>query len=460
MTDYYLWEVILNGDSPTPTRIIDADLKDQSLDDLFNNLKIYEAEVKSSSSTSHNTQNITFVSSNNTDNTNESVSAIPSVSAASTKAPSNSPQLDNEDLKQIDVDDLEEMDLRQMAMLTMRARRFLQMTGRNLGANGTTAIWFDMSKVECYNCHRRGHSVRECRSPRDNRNKDTQRRTVPADEEPTNYALMAFTSSSSSSSSGSDIEVFDSVGLNSSESDDSVPTSPVHDRYKSSEGYHVVPPPYTGIFMPPKPNLVFNYAPPASKTVPTMTSKYEDEYEHESMSKQREPNFVPTNGHVKTPRASVKTQMIQKPAWNHAMRVNHQNSSRITHPHSNRHVVPTTVLTRMKGIKREFSVARTTQQNGVVERKNMTQIEAARTMLADLLLLILFLAEAVNTACYLQNRVLVTKPHNKTPYELLLGSGPKWLFDIDTLTQSMNYQPVVAGNQPNIMQVSKELLMQ
>nr|GFD29875.1 hypothetical protein [Tanacetum cinerariifolium] len=81
---------------------------------------------------------------------------------------SNSPQLDNDDLKQIDVDDLEEMDLKwQMAMLTVRARQFLQRTRRNLGANVPTSMGFDMSKVE---------------------------------EEPTNYALMAFTSSSSSSS--------------------------------------------------------------------------------------------------------------------------------------------------------------------------------------------------------------------------------------------------------------------
>nr|GFA68966.1 retrovirus-related Pol polyprotein from transposon TNT 1-94 [Tanacetum cinerariifolium] len=75
----------------------------------------------------------------------------------------------------------------------------------------------------------------------------------------------------------------------------------------------------------------------------------------------------------------------------------------------------------MKGIKREFSVPRTPQQNGIAERKNMTLIEAARTMLADSLLPILFWAKAVNTACYVQNRVLVTKPQNKTPYELLHG---------------------------------------
>nr|GEW22412.1 ribonuclease H-like domain-containing protein [Tanacetum cinerariifolium] len=122
-----------------------ANLKEQSVDDLFNNLKIYEAEVKGSSNSSQNTHNIAFVSSNNTDSTNESVNVVYNVSAASYKATvstfpnvnslsddviysffisqSNSPQLNNEDLKQIDSDDLEEMDLKwQMAMLTMRAR--------------------------------------------------------------------------------------------------------------------------------------------------------------------------------------------------------------------------------------------------------------------------------------------------------------------------------------------------
>ncbi|GJT30885.1 ribonuclease H-like domain-containing protein [Tanacetum coccineum] len=142
-------------------------------------------------------------------------------------------------------------------------------------------------------------------------------------------------------------------------------------------------------------------------------------------------------------------------------------------------------------------IARTPQQNGVAERKNRTLIEAVRTMLADYKLPTTFWAEAVNTACYVQNRVLVTKPQNKTPYELFLGkfdgkadegffvrysmnskvfrvfnsrtriaeenlhvqfsentpnivgSGPNWLFDIDALTKSMNYKPVVAENQSN-----------
>ncbi|GJZ08991.1 putative ribonuclease H-like domain-containing protein [Tanacetum coccineum] len=128
----------------------------------------------------------------------------------------------------------------------------------------------------------------------------------------------------------------------------------------------------------------------------------------------------------------------------------------------------------MEGIRREFSVARTSQQNGVAERKNRTLIEASRIMLADSKLPTTFWAEAVNTAYYVQNRVLVIKPHNKTPYELFLGrkpalsfmrpfgcpvtilntldhlgTGPNWMFDIDTLTMSMNYQPVFTGNQTN-----------
>nr|GEV16231.1 hypothetical protein [Tanacetum cinerariifolium] len=286
MTDYSLWEVILNGDSHVPTRIVEgvlqpvapttaeqssesfdqihdmlqklvtqleihgvslsqedvnlkflrslpsewkthtliwrnkADLDEQSLDDLFNSLKIYETEVKQSSSTGIASPNLAFVSSSHTDSTTESVSAALSVSAGGAKLLasllSNVDSLSNA----IDVDDLEEMDLRwQMAMLTVRARRFLQKTGRNLGANRPTYMGFDMSKVECYNCHRKGHFARECRSPKDSRRTgaaEPQRRTIPvetstsnalvsqcddtgsydwsyqAEEEPANYVLMAF----------------------------------------------------------------------------------------------------------------------------------------------------------------------------------------------------------------------------------------------------------------------------
>nr|GFB50764.1 hypothetical protein [Tanacetum cinerariifolium] len=123
-----------------------TDLEDQSLDDLFNSLKIYEAEVKNSSSTGTTTQNLAFVSSSNTDSTTEPVSVAASISAVCAKlhvsslpnvdslsnaviysffaSQSSSPQLDNDDLKQINADDLEEMDLKwQMAMSPKDSRR-------------------------------------------------------------------------------------------------------------------------------------------------------------------------------------------------------------------------------------------------------------------------------------------------------------------------------------------------
>ncbi|GJQ93013.1 uncharacterized mitochondrial protein-like protein [Tanacetum coccineum] len=412
MTDYALWEVIINGDSPPPKRIIDGveqtyppttteeklarknELKargtllmalpnehqlkfntyknskslmeaiekssegldqiydtlqnlisqleihketisqedlNMNMDDLYNNLKIYEAEVMGSSSTGQNTQNVAFVSSNNTGSTNKAVKTAHGVSAANSKANastlpnvdslsdvviysffashSNSSQLDNGDLKQIDPDDLEEIDLKwQMAMLTMRTRRFLKKTGRILGVNGTDTVGFDKTKVECYNCHRRGHFARECWAPKyqDNRNRETTRRTVSYEEGPTNFALMAYTSLGSSSSSNSDTEILkldimlrdnaltelrkkfekakkerDDLKLtlekfeNSSKNlsklleiqvsdkfktgvgyDSQVFDSQVNDKYKTGEGYHAVPPPYTGNFMPPKPDLV------------------------------------------------------------------------------------------------------------------------------------------------------------------------------------------------------------
>ncbi|GKF91246.1 putative ribonuclease H-like domain-containing protein, partial [Tanacetum coccineum] len=93
-----------------------------------------------------------------------------------------------------------------------------------------------------------------------------------------------------------------------------------------------------------------------------------------------------------------------------------------------------------KGIEREYSNARTLQQNGVAERKNMTLIEAVRTMLADSFLPNTFWAEAVSTACYVLNR---NKPN-------VAGKGPNWLFDLDYLTDSMNYLSVSSENQANI----------
>ncbi|GJU98402.1 ribonuclease H-like domain-containing protein [Tanacetum coccineum] len=227
-----------------------SDLDTMSMDDLYNNLKVYEVEIKSQSSSSSNSQNVAFVSSKNTSSTNEEVNTTHEVSTANSQgqvsslsyaddvmffffvSQSNSQQLNNEDLEKIDTDDLEEMDLKwQVAMLTMRVKRFLNKTGRNLNFNGKETVGFDKINVECYNCHRRGHFARESRAPRNqkNRNGDVPRRIVPvetienalvvqdgiggydwsfqAEEGPTDFALMAHLSSCSSSLSSSDSEV-------------------------------------------------------------------------------------------------------------------------------------------------------------------------------------------------------------------------------------------------------------
>ncbi|GKA04507.1 putative ribonuclease H-like domain-containing protein [Tanacetum coccineum] len=192
------------------------DLDTLGIDDLYNNLKIYETKVKGSSSSNQNSQNVVFVSSNNSGCSNQ----IHGSNSANTDSMSDA----------IDADDLEEMDLKwQMAMLTMRARRFLNKTGRKISANGYETIRFNKSKVECYNCHKRGHFTRECRAPRENKNREAVRRNVivettktkalvsqdgigydwsdQTEEGPTNFALMAYTSSGSSSSSSLDFVV-------------------------------------------------------------------------------------------------------------------------------------------------------------------------------------------------------------------------------------------------------------
>nr|GEW68418.1 hypothetical protein [Tanacetum cinerariifolium] len=174
------------------------------------------------------------------------VTAAPGIFAASSKATvSILPNVDSLSDAVIYSFFAKEMNLKwQMAMLTMRARRFLKRTRRNLGENGTDTIGFDMSKVECYNCHRRGYFAREHRSPRDNRNKKPTRRTVlveastsnalvsrcdavggydwsfKAEEAPTNYALMAYTSFGSSSSSGSNNETDGEAMINSIQNGD------------------------------------------------------------------------------------------------------------------------------------------------------------------------------------------------------------------------------------------------
>ncbi|GJY44849.1 ribonuclease H-like domain-containing protein [Tanacetum coccineum] len=159
-----------------------------SFDDLYNNLRVFESDVKGSTASSSNTQNVAFIS-ENTSSTND-VSTAYGVSNSSGQNSqyehtssysllanqSSCPQLDHEDLEQLDEFDLEEIDLKwQVAMISMRMKKFYKKTGRKLQFDAKEPVGFDKTKVECYSCHKTGHFARECRSKgnQDGRRRDT-----------------------------------------------------------------------------------------------------------------------------------------------------------------------------------------------------------------------------------------------------------------------------------------------
>nr|GEW07592.1 putative ribonuclease H-like domain-containing protein [Tanacetum cinerariifolium] len=166
-------------------------LKFNSIKDAKTLLHAVEKSTNGAVNTAHGTTTASTQATTVNPITNEKLSDA--VICAFFASQPNSPQLDNKDLQQIHPDDLEEIDLRwQMAMLTMRERRFLKNTGRKFYMNGTETIGFDKSKVECYNCLKRGHFPRKCKAPRnqENRNRENTRRVVPV-ETTTSNALVS-----------------------------------------------------------------------------------------------------------------------------------------------------------------------------------------------------------------------------------------------------------------------------
>ncbi|GJT87596.1 ribonuclease H-like domain-containing protein [Tanacetum coccineum] len=171
-----------------------------SIDDLYDNLRVFESDIKGSTGSSSSAQNVTFVSSESTSSTNDFCTAYGvstssgynsqrEISSSYTNElmysffanQSSGPHLNHEDLEQLDEFDLEEMDLKwQVAMISMRLKKFYKKTGRKLHFDAKEPVGFDKTKVKCYNCHKKGHFARECRSKGNTgyKSKDNGRRPV------------------------------------------------------------------------------------------------------------------------------------------------------------------------------------------------------------------------------------------------------------------------------------------
>nr|GEV22632.1 ribonuclease H-like domain-containing protein [Tanacetum cinerariifolium] len=429
-----------------------VDLDTMSMDDLYNNLKVYEPKVKGMSNSSSSIQNMDFTSSstNNTNravNTAQAVNTAHEVSTASTQVNAaystnidnlsdvvicsffasqpNSPQLVHEDLKQIYPDDMEEMDLRwQMAMLTMRARRFLKKTRRKLTINGNKTIGFEGGDILL--------GSTELQEIKTTSTKKAKKRSMPVEtststtlmpcdglggynwsdqaEEGSNYALMAF----SSSSSGSEVDC----------------------------NYH---------------------------------------------------------------QKQFQNQRMVKPIWNNAQRVNHRNFAKKTHPCAKKNMVPRAVLmksglvsinTARQNISKAAALVNTAGQVNVAHSK--TTVNAARSMSylskttstvrgpfigtqhlktvignpqmdlhdqgvidsdhlgkfdgkADEGFFVGFLNSKAFRVFNSRTRIVEENFHIRFSKSIpnVVGSALDWLFDIDALIRTINYEPIVVGTQSN-----------
>nr|GEY82750.1 hypothetical protein [Tanacetum cinerariifolium] len=304
------------------------------------------------------------------------VSALPNVDTLSNAviysffaSQSTSPQLDNDDLKQINADDLEEINLKwQMAMLTVEEEP------TNYALMAFTSSSSDNEVVSCLKACTKAYATLQSHYDkmtddfrksqfdlRDNALVVLRQNLEKAKQERDDLKLKLekFQTSSKNLSQLLASQTNDKTRLGyttqvlthsmidcdeyfTSESDESLPLSPIYDSYQSGDGYHAVPPPYTRTFMPPKPDLVFHDAPNVNETVHTafiversLTKPDKDlsptprplahiiedwvsdsDDDSETKILQNAPSFVPPSEQVKTPRSSINPVETSIPAAN------------------------------------------------------------------------------------------------------------------------------------------------
>nr|GEW70142.1 retrovirus-related Pol polyprotein from transposon TNT 1-94 [Tanacetum cinerariifolium] len=350
---------------------------------------------------------------------------------------------------------------------------------RKLTVNGNETTSFNKSNVKCYNCHKMGHFARECRALRnqDNKHKETSKRSVPM-ETPTSTALMPFdnckkglgyenyntvlllytrnflpptpdlsytsldefanktvvknkSSEEETKSVRKDALIIEEwVSYNEEENEKGVIDSGCSRHMTRNMSY---PTDYEEIY---EGYVAFGGNHKGEKITRKWNMSYLKNYE------EIDGGYFAFGGNPKEGKITGKvvTDDYSRFTWVFFLATKNETSgilksflTRIENlvdhkvkvircdnrtEFKNREM---NQFCEMKGILRQFSVARTPQQNRVVERRNRTLIKTARTMLANSKLPTTFWVEVVNTACYVQNRVLVVKPLNKTPYELFHG---------------------------------------
>nr|GEU48404.1 retrovirus-related Pol polyprotein from transposon TNT 1-94 [Tanacetum cinerariifolium] len=401
-----------------------------SFDDLYNNLRVFEHDVKGSSASSSNTQNVAFVSAGNTSSTNDVSTAYsvssPSVSKSQKEGSlsytdeviysffenqSSAPQLDYDDLEQINDDDMEKMDLK----------------------------W--QTKVECFNCHKMGHFARDCRAKgnQDNRSRDAGyngnktrdngRRPAYQDdlkalvtingedidwfghvgEDAQNYAMMAY----SSSNSGSNNE---SVFMNK-ESD--LEDTSVNDKYVDE--MHAVLPPMKRNYMPSEPDVGIDYS--KFTYVPKQTSVDELDSKPSEYASCKSDSNVETTTSIPEPVENAPKVFCEPKMWTDAPIIEEyelDSDNDLDDPHralNDKGIVDSGCSRHMTWNKahladyQEFKGGSVAfgGRNGRITGKG--KIKDGR--------------KESNTRPLVRPRqVLVTKPQNKTPYKVLTGKQP------------------------------------
>nr|GEV64594.1 copia protein [Tanacetum cinerariifolium] len=291
----------------------------------------------------------------------------------------------------------------------MRARRFLQKTGRNLSANGPTSIGFDMSKVECYNCHMKGHFARECRSSKDRRRPE---------EEPANFALTDF---SIASSDNEQIETTISATT-------PVPASPKS--YSSGQRINK-----KACFVCKSVDHLIKDCDFHTKK---MAQPIQRNYAHMGHYKQ----YAPLT-HSKPQKYMVPTVVLtqSKLVSNTAVRpvnVALPNIT-VTRPRHTHRVAP--MVSVAQGTHGTWG-----NPQQALRDKGVIYSGCSRHMTWNMSYLSKFKELNGGYVAFGGNPKggkIIGKGKIKT------GIGPRWLFDIDSLTRTMNYQPVSAGNQTN-----------